>query len=145
MALYSIDLASAARRHLRAGQLLDIAAEPGVQPGCKAIAGYLFGLAGELALKQLMRELLNLRPKSGERGRGDPFFAHFPELRSMLLDMEASHGRRAAELRAILADQKFFQDWNIKMRYAPATDVKSQWVSAWRTTAEELVSRMDAF
>ena len=52
---YSQDLKTAARRHLMAAQALYDHTGPGVQPGCKAVAGYLFGMAGELALKELMR------------------------------------------------------------------------------------------
>jgi hypothetical protein len=50
---YNVDFEKSARRHLRAAQVLYSQEHRGDRPGCKAVAGYLFGIAGELAIKQL--------------------------------------------------------------------------------------------
>lgn len=80
---YSQDMRKAAVRHLRAAQILYERNGPGEQPGCKAVAGYLFGLAGELAVKELMRDS-GMNPLPNTERRDDPFFAHFPVLKTML-------------------------------------------------------------
>jgi len=75
---------NSAKRHLRAAHELRGLTSGGSQPGCKAVAGYLFGLSGELAVKAMMRDS-GMTPLSPDRRRDDPFFAHFPELKSRLL------------------------------------------------------------
>jgi hypothetical protein len=112
---YSQNLANSAKRHLRAANELYNTASSGAHPQCKAVAGYLYGLAGELALKEIMRAS-GLRPLELSERRNDPFYAHFPDLKTMLQDM--AQGRRAAELRKISSDSKLFQNWNTNMRYA---------------------------
>ncbi|MBL8175318.1 MAG: hypothetical protein JNK48_11660 [Bryobacterales bacterium] len=133
---YKQDLQSAARRHLNAAQLLYEQEEPGSRPGCMAVAGYLFGLAGELAVKQMMRAC-GLKPAID--GRDDPYYAHFPELKNMLA---LAQGRRAGELHRLAQDPRLFQHWSIRMRYAPTSDIQTKWVDAWKNSAEELVNRM---
>jgi hypothetical protein len=135
---YSQNLKAAAQRHLRAGKVLFEANGGGDQPGCAAVAGYLFGIAGELAVKELMR-LSGIAPKpQAERG-GDPFFAHFPALKTML---GTATGRRAGELRRLSEDSGLFQHWEIAMRYAPATEIDQERVAAWKASAEKLIGRM---
>ena len=51
---YSNDYQTSARRHLKAADALYSLNTAGAQPGAKAVAGYLYGLTGELALKQMM-------------------------------------------------------------------------------------------
>ena len=46
---YSHDYQISARRHLKAAETLYALNTAGAQPGAKAVAGYLYGLAGELA------------------------------------------------------------------------------------------------
>lgn len=133
---YGQDLAGAARRHLRAGQVLYGTATAGSQPGCRVVAGYLFGLAGELAVKQLMR-LSGMK----EQPDNDPFYAHFPELKTYLRN--ALHGRRADVLRRVAEDSRLFQYWDVKMRYAPTNDVKDAWIETWKESAEKLISTIN--
>jgi hypothetical protein len=73
---YTQDLRSAARRHLRAAQVLHEHPGPSCQPGCSAVAGYLFGIAAELAVKQLMRNS-GMRPLPQTDRRDDPFLRIF--------------------------------------------------------------------
>lgn len=134
---YTRDVRTAASRHFRAAQVLYGQAGPGDQPGCKAVAGYLFGIAGELAVKELMRAS-GMMPSGLDR-RDDPFFAHFPALKTMLA---TAQGRRAGELRRLSEDPRLFQNWDIAMRYAPTKDIGANWVEAWKASAEELINRM---
>ena len=136
---YSQDVRSAARRHLRAAQILQGHVGAGDQPGCRAVAGYLFGLAGELAVKELMR-LSGMRPLPPSERHDDPFFAHFPVLKTML---STANGRRAGELRELSEDPRLFQNWDVAMRYAPTKDIDANWVATWKESAERLIERME--
>jgi hypothetical protein len=135
---YKKEMKSAARRHLKAGQVLYGEASAGAQPGCLAVAGYLFGIAGELALKEMMRDS-GIRPLPRAERRGDPYYAHFPELKSMLT---TAPGRRAGDLRKFSEDPRLFQNWGTDMRYAPTDEVNANWVTDWKATAEKLVDKM---
>lgn len=139
MMAYSQDMRKAARRHLRAAQILHGQSGAGDQPGCKAVAGYLFGLAGELAVKVLMRAS-GMNPLPPAERRDDPFFAHFPALRTML---STAKGLRSGELRRFSEDSGLFQNWDIAMRYAPTKDINADWVERWKASAEQLIERME--
>ncbi|MGH7057908.1 MAG: hypothetical protein ACREFZ_08500 [Acetobacteraceae bacterium] len=105
------------------------------------MAGYLSGLSGELAVKAIMHDS-GMLPLAADRRGDDPFYAHFPELKSRLLD--TVRGRRSGELRKIAEAPALFQNWDIRMRYAPTADIKDAWVDSWETSARDLVIRMDS-
>jgi hypothetical protein len=130
----------AARRHLRGAQELFKSSAAGAQPGCRAIAGYIFGLAGELAVKQMMRES-GMRELASTERRDDPFYAHFPKLKALL--GERAQGRLHDQLRKIAANPRLFQNWDTDMRYAPTNDILEDWIVAWKKSAEEIVDGMD--
>ncbi len=136
---YSKDMRKAALRHLKAAQILYERDGAGEQPGCKAVAGYLFGLAGELAVKKLMGES-GMTPLPDAERRDDPFFAHFPGLKRLL--SATAKGRRAGDLRTISEDPRLFQNWDVSMRYAPTNEIGANWVETWKVSAERLVERM---
>lgn len=136
---YSVDLKKSARRHLMAAQVLYSQDRPGDRPGCKSVAGYLFGIAGELAIKQIIHRS-EITPSPKTQRRDDPFYAHFPTLRTLLATVP---GRRAGELRRWSEDPHLFENWDIAMRYAPTSDICENWVDSWKKSAEELVNRMD--
>ncbi|MDD2878070.1 MAG: hypothetical protein PHT60_13270 [Acidiphilium sp.] len=138
---YRQDLSNSAKRHLRAADELHVMTSAGTQPGCKAVAGYLFGLAGELAVKEMMRDS-GIFPLADGSRRDDPYYAHFPDLKSRLLF--AIHGRRAGELRKIAEASALFQHWDTAMRYAPTDDIDARWIESWRINAHDLVKRMAA-
>jgi hypothetical protein len=71
---YTIDLADAARRHQQAAECLHEC-----EPSCRRrdVAGYLYGLAAECALKQIF--LLSYRGSPPESKKEDPLYAHFPD------------------------------------------------------------------
>lgn len=131
-------MARSARRHLRSASNLFDSTAAGDQPGCRAVAGYLFGLSGELAVKELMR-LSGMKPL--ENRRDDPYYAHFPHLKTLL--REAASGRRAGELLKVALDPRLFSNWDTDMRYAPTADIQAQWIAAWKDQAESLVSQME--
>jgi hypothetical protein len=135
---FTQNVEKAARRHLRAAQVLHSQAAPSDQPGCRAVAGYLFGIAGELAIKEIMRNS-GMKPSPDLQRRNDPFFAHFPILKTLL---STAIGRRAGELRQLAADPQLFRNWDTTMRYAPTNDINDTWVEAWKESAEELINRM---
>jgi len=135
---YGQDLKGSARRHWQAAQDLHDSEAAGRQPGYTAVAGYLFGLAGELAIKAMMLDSGML--PSDDR-RDDPFYKHFPELKHLL--SQAAKGRRYGELRAFAENSALFQEWDTDMRYAPTSDIKADWVEKWRKSAAELMNKMN--
>jgi hypothetical protein len=138
---YGHDLKKAARRHLHCADMLFATVPAGSQPGCKAVAGYLYGVTGELAVKEMMRDS-GMRPLPSTQRRDDPFYAHFPALKALLL--ETAVGRRSGELRRLAEDGRLFSNWDTDMRYAPTSDIKDAWVTQWKQQAESLVAKMDA-
>jgi hypothetical protein len=139
MVAFRRDLATAARRHLKAAQVLYKTSASGAQPGCRAVAGYLFGLAGELAMKEMMRTS-GIRELSPQQRRDDPYYSHFPMLKTQVAD--AIRGRRAGELRQLAEHPRLFQHWDTDMRYAQTADVRDEWVLAWKASAESLIEQM---
>ena len=139
---YSQDFAGSARRHLKAAQSLYETESASAKPGNQAVAGYLFGVAGELAVKQLMRAS-GMRPLPNDQRREDPFFSHFPELKTRLL--ETGRGWHAGRLRRVAEDSTLFQHWDTDMRYAPTREIDQQRVTAWKASAEKLLMEMDDY
>lgn len=135
-------LKNSARRHLRAAEELHTIASAGTQPGCRAVAGYLFGLAGELAVKQMMQEA-GIQKLASEHRRQDPYFAHFPQLKT-LLNYQLC-GRRSGPLAAVVQSDSLFDRWSTEMRYNRTQDINDNDVSSWRTTATHLVQQMGAY
>lgn len=137
---YSQDLADLARRHCSAAICLHTDNEPGTRSGNRAVAGYLFGLAGELALKKMMSDS-GMRPLDNAQKRDDPFYAHFPLLKTLLLNR--AKGRLQGALVRYAKDAKLFHDWDTNMRYAPTRDIRDLWTNEWRSHAEALVNDMN--
>jgi hypothetical protein len=126
---YTTNLADAARRHLEAADCLH-----DCEPPCRRrdIAGYLYGLAAECALKEIMRRSHHWR---------EPERLHFPELKSALL--ETLRGRHAGVLRTLAEDTGFMNEWDIAMRYAPRADIPDRLVGTWRAHARKVLSIME--
>lgn len=138
--VYRRNLGSAARRHLRSAQILYASVEAGAQPGSRAVAGYIFGLVGELALKEMMRISGIVELPENQR-RSDPFYAHFPYLQALML--ERLSGRREGQLRKFAENSRLFANWHTNMRYAPTDDIQASWIETWKQSAEKLVAQMD--
>lgn len=137
---YSPSYQISARRHLKAAEVLYALTTGGAQPGAKAVAGYLYGLAGELAVKWMMIQS-GMRPMANERRRDDPFYKHFPELKTCLLS--TAMGRRSGELLTVARTPQIFQEWNTDMRYAPTCEIDARRVDGWHRDAKQLVGQME--
>ena len=124
---FTLSLPKAARRHLNAAQTL---AEGHHRP----VAGYLYGIAAECAIKSMM---------VASARSNEAFYAHFPELRTYLRDFLS--GRNARPLSAFINDDSFMRNWNIRMRYADGKEVRHEWVDEWANQAGRAVSAMEAF
>lgn len=138
---YGQDLPRSARRHWSAAVKLHDGNAPGDVPGNTAVAGYLFGITGELALKHLMIRS-GMKPSLSAEKR-DPFYVHFPYLKTLLRDQ--AQGRLSQKLVALASNEALFQNWAIEMRYAGTDQVKEQWVTQWRKNAKELIELMEEF
>lgn len=134
MGNYQQDMRKAAFRHLEAAEAL-------FETNRRDVAGYLYGLAAECALKHLM-QLSGMRPLPEDQRRDDPFFAHFEGLKTLLRN--TAFGRRSGELRRYAERTSFMQQWDVSMRYSHGRDVKSEWVSRWRADANDIVKAMDS-
>jgi hypothetical protein len=135
---YSLDLAGAARRHLSAAQELDDV-KKGVAKPHRAVAGYLYGIAAECSLKNIMRKSgIPLPPKDQKDG---PYYAHFPQLKTMIRDCVS--GRFAHLLRRYAEDKSLMNDWNVQMRYAPASEIQPKHIERWREQSERLLGEME--
>jgi hypothetical protein len=127
-------LPEAAHRHLQAADIL--CADPGHR---KDVAGYLYGIAAECAIKQMVIPL-SLPPQYDK----DYILrrTHFPKLRIMLRD--ALGQRKGIPLRVFIADDAFMNNWHVKMRYADARQILPEWVDAWQRQARAAVNAMGA-
>ncbi len=125
---FSPNMPASARRHLHAAEALHTGPR-------RDVAGYLYGIAAECAIKAIMIEA-GLRP-TGDR-RNDPFYLHFPQLRTSLLDNIA--GRRATPLTNFIADGSFLSHWATDMRYCKGDEVLEKWVALWSEQARQAVS-----
>ena len=127
---FAIDLPAAARRHLQAAEIL-------VESARGDVAGYLYGIAAECAVKAMMIEA-GLRPSLDGSRRDDPFYEHFPALRTILRD--TLQGRRGTPLIKYIRDDRFMNQWSTQMRYSHGKDVRKQWISNWAMQAREIVA-----
>lgn len=133
---YGLDLPRAARRHRDAAIELD--ADP--PKGKKDVAGYLYGITAECALKEIMR-LSGMRLLPRERRRDDPFYMHFPELKTALCDQ--AQGRHQASLLRHARNGALLAEWDVSMRYASGPEVLAKPITRWRDQALALVEEME--
>lgn len=137
---YSHHYQVSARRHFKAAETLYSLDSAGSQPGSKAVAGYLYGLAGELAAKQMMLQS-GMRPLESDQRRDDPFYKHFPELKTSL--QTAANGRRSGELLSMARAAQIFREWSTDMRYAPTNEIPAVRIDGWQEDARKLMTQMD--
>jgi hypothetical protein len=134
---YTRDLQNSARRHLAAADLLASAIPPTGRPD---VGGYLYGVAAECALKQIMLNS-GMRELPPSERSNDPFYKHFPILKTLL--RETASGRRAGELRRYSENQQLMQGWDTQMRYAPSRDIQIRQINLWKEQAKNLVQNMN--
>ena len=120
---FDIDMPAAARRNLGAADHLDSG----------GVAGYLYGIAAECAIKAMMVGVPSAR-------RDDLLYLHFPDLRIQLRD--SLQGRSAATLAAFVNNDGFLNNWHVKMRYSNGRQIRSEWVRAWQKQARQAVNAM---
>ncbi len=123
----SINLVEAARRARRAAQDLDGRNQ-------HQVAGYLYGLAAECAVKEVARQVPCTRTD-------EILYAHFPELRNLILDV--AQGRAADRLRRVVEHGSFLSEWTIKVRYAPNSEVTQKQVDRWKKDADSATMLME--
>lgn len=129
---YPLRYAESARRHKQAADAL-------FDGPRKEVAGYLYGIAAECAVKQLMSDS-GMRPLGDSERREDAFYAHFPSLKTMLL---RAHGRRQGELVRLSRDGSFMRQWDTDMRYTGRADIDGKLVEGWKTDAETALKLME--
>jgi len=127
---YGSDFSASARRHLEAAHVLYD------EERRRDVAGYVYGIAAECAVKALMREA-GLPALTKDKRREDPYYAHFPELKTLLRDLQL--GRRATTLMRFISDPNFMSQWDTGMRYCKADDIDRSWVDRWRNQAKDVV------
>ena len=125
---FAVDLPAAARRHLLAADSL-----AGGGPR-RDVAGYLYGIAAECAIKAMMRDA-GVRTTSEAE---DPYYVHFPKLRTLLRD--APLGRRGITLMHYINDDRFMNQWSTAMRYSRGKDILDRWITAWAEQAHQGVA-----
>ena len=124
---FIIDMATAARRNLDAAIRLEADRKD-------MVAGYLFGIAAECALKAMMANLYLPIPKDRI---DDPRYAHFPELLVLLRDQMS--GRQSAILNRYIQDQRFLQGWSIRIRYSDGRSLSAAQLKSWSQQARDIV------
>ena len=128
---YNIRMRDAAFRHNEAAEAL--------LPNRKDVAGYLFGLAAECAMKQLMIAL-GVPGVKEPRGPTNPYFAHFISLKTILRDDE--HARRHTDIRKFTERASFMQDWDIAMRYSDGKAITQTLLDRWRQDAKDILQEL---
>jgi len=126
-------MAAAARRHLQAADIL--CEDPGHR---KDVAGYLYGIAAECAIKQMVIPL----PLPVPQSKDAIFYAHFPELRTLIRDVLQGRNRNVRPLSLFVFNNSFMNNWHISMRYADARQIRVDWVNAWKQQAKDAVGAM---
>ncbi|WP_116744867.1 hypothetical protein [Janthinobacterium sp. 78] len=127
---YTLNLPDSARRHFAAAEEL-------IKTDRSDVAGYLYGIATECAVKAMMLQA-GIKPLPAAQKRDDPFFQHYPQLQSALRDR--LKGRVSSPLHQFVNNQEFLQHWNTDMRYAPGKQIKSLWVKKWQVQAHQTVN-----
>lgn len=121
------NMKAAAQRHFNAAEELNTGHR-------RDVAGYLYGISAECAIKAMMLDA-GLRP-SGSHGQ-DPFYLHFPYLRTALLDTLT--GRLSSPLVRLVTSGAFFSHWAIDMRYCKGDEISHDWVNSWSAQARDAV------
>lgn len=132
---FQANLPKAARRHLQAADLLYT--DPGSR---KDVAGYLYGIAAECAIKQMLVPLKIEKKYDKDR----MYHTHFPELRTLLRDALERRRHTSDPLFRFIFDDSFMNNWHVKMRYADAEQVSTEWIAAWQKQAKDAVGAMEA-
>lgn len=121
---------AAAFRNLLAGEILD-------GTDRRDRAGYLYGWAAECGLKALMLRLG--MKESVDKDRGDPFWAHFPELKQSIRDHD--QGRKFVDLKKYTTG-RYMEYWHTSMRYSDGKAIRNEWVDRWHEDAKTITGEI---
>jgi hypothetical protein len=124
---YQIDLSAAAKRHWFDAETL-------LTSKRAQSAGYHYGYAVECALKSVLYR--HNIPRQADR-RNDPYWAHFPELRTLLI--RDGKGRLPQRIYNLIAQGAFMQYWDTDIRYAIDRAVDEQQANRWRKEADKIL------
>lgn len=124
---YEINLAASAQRHWQDGKEL-------LKARRNQAAGYHFGFAAECAIKSILYK--HNIPRREDR-RDDPYWAHFPELRTLLI--RDGKGRLTQQLYSIISHGSFMRDWDTDIRYAANGSVGEPRAALWRDQADKVI------
>ena len=83
-----------------------------------------------------------IRPLDEDERRDDPFYAHFPQLQTLLRD--ALSGHLSQPLKTYTEDDSFMTQWDTAMRYSKGSAIDPKWVDGWRKQAREIVDAIGA-
>jgi hypothetical protein len=126
---FTAKMPEAARRNLQAAEQLDAGHR-------RDVAGYLYGLAAECAIKEIVKPI----PIPSKHDKDAIFYAHFPKLRTLLRDALA--GRRLKPVLTFILNDAFLHNWDVAMRYADAQQIHPAWVDDWKRQAKHVVGVM---
>ena len=124
---YDKNMRAAAFRNLLAAEHLD-------ETDRRDRAAYLFGWAAECGLKALMQRV-GLK-ESTSKDRGDPFWAHFPEIRAHIRDHDQA--RKITALHKYTVGS-FMEYWHTSMRYSDGKAIKPEWIDRWHNDAKTVI------
>jgi hypothetical protein len=133
---FSTSYPDAARRNLSAADVLSNG-----DRARRTVAGYLYGLAAECALKQIGSG--SLAVKQGPVDAVSPLMSHFPELKTLLRDH--LRGRMKADLRLFIENDRFMRHWDIRVRYARVDEIDDRWIDDWKEQARDVVDLMNSY
>jgi hypothetical protein len=123
---YRIDFSASAKRHWLDAEML-------LKSKRAQCAGYHYGYAAECVLKSVL--YIHHLPRREDR-RNDPYWAHFPELRTLLI--RDGRGRLPQKLYQLIAQASFTQYWDTDIRYATDHAVDEDRANLWRKQAETI-------
>ena len=122
------NLRASARRHMEAGDRLNGGDR-------RDVAGYLFGIAAECAIKAMIAEA-GWRPLAQHKTLGDPFYMHFPELKTWMSD---HIGNRISSPLKSFVQPSFMHNWTTRMRYTDGKEIAPRWIDDWASQAKSAV------
>lgn len=135
---YPTNVKAAAKKHWYAAEALYTNQAAGNNN--KAVAGYLYGLAGECGLKQLMWACGH-RPDEDGKCKDHPFYAHFPAIKKGLSALLAT--RMDSKLNTILSRSGLMQNWDTQMRYSAPGAIADRDVARWKEDAQFILKKME--
>lgn len=131
---YTANFKTAAKRHMKSADTLFVLGDE----DRVAEAGYLYGLAGETALKAMMVTcgMQETAWRSKQNG-------HFPNLLQFIAnEAKGRLGNNIYALAQLAQSATNFNVWEIDMRYAASADISPANVAIWKQQASDLMKHV---